>query len=164
MVIVLKLNLNYAIVSKSTLQIFQNLSGLQQDILLYFTSFYKPKIFLFMTIQQVITNEQKINSIEFLKEKNLAGFEEFYSDSVVIIQDDGTDFTGKEACRAMEEGFNSSIISITTKELLSSVVMPSFDPEYEFCVIATWNYDLMTSMYPIKGLQTSIGFWKDGMI
>jgi hypothetical protein len=117
-----------------------------------------------MTIQQVIANEKEINAIELSKAKNLDGFEKFYSDSVVIVQDDGTTFTGKEACRAMEEGFNSSIISITTKELLSSVVMPSFDLEYEFCVVSTWNYDLMTSMYPIKGLQTSIAFWKDGMI
>jgi hypothetical protein len=117
-----------------------------------------------MTIQQVISNEQKINTIEELKVKDLAGFEEFYSNTVVIVQDDGTTFTGKEDCRPMENGFNSSIITITTKKLVSSVVIPSFDSEYEFCVIATWDYDLMTAMYPIKGLQTSMTFWKDDMI
>jgi hypothetical protein len=125
---------------------------------------YQFVLLLFMTIQQVITNEQKINAVEELKVKDLAGFEEFYSESVIIIQDDGTTFTGKEACRAMENGFNSSIINITTKKLISSVAIPSFDSEYEFCVVATWEYDLMTTMYPIKGLQTSIAFWKDDMI
>jgi hypothetical protein len=117
-----------------------------------------------MTIQQVIANEKEINAIEFAKIKSLEGFEKFYAPEVVIVQDDGTTFTGKEACRAMEEGFNFSIISITTKNLLSSVVLPSFDSEYEFVVVATWEYDLMTSVYPNKGNQTSIAFWKNGMI
>jgi hypothetical protein len=117
-----------------------------------------------MTIQQVIDNEKMINLIESAKVKSLEGFEKFYSPTVVIIQNDGTTFTGKEACRTMEEGFNSSIVNITTKNLLSSVVLPSDNPEFEFLVVSTWDYDLVTTMYPIKGNQTSLAYWKDNMI
>lgn len=117
-----------------------------------------------MTIQQVIASEQEINTIEVSKIKSLEGFEKFYSEGVIIIQSDGTTFEGKEACRAMEEGFNSSIITITDKRLLASVVLPSDEPEYEFLVVSTWYYDLMTSMYPIKGNQTSLCYWANDKI
>ncbi len=117
-----------------------------------------------MTLQQVIANEQEINTIESSKIKSLEGFEKFYGDDVIMVQSDGTTFNGKEACRAMEEGFNSSIITITDKTLLSSVVLPSDNPEYEFLVVATWYYDLVTAMYPIKGNQTSLCYWANDKI
>jgi hypothetical protein len=117
-----------------------------------------------MTIQQVITNEQEINAIEASKVKSLSAFEKFYSENVIIIQSDGTVFTGKDACRAGEVGFNSSIITTTDKKLLSSVVLPSDLPEYEFLVVGTWYYDLVTSMYPIKGNQTSLCYWANDKV
>jgi hypothetical protein len=163
MVIVLKLNLNYAIVSKSTLQIFQNLSDLQQDILLYFTSFYKPKIFLFMTIQQVIANEKEINQL-VLDNKSLEAFEKFYGENVSMTESDGSTTTGKAACRVYEEGFFTSVTEFRGIKFLSSVVMPSDDSNYEFLVVATWWYDFTTTQYTNTGNQTSLAYWKDGMI
>jgi hypothetical protein len=148
-------------VSKSTLQIFQNLSDLQQDILLYFTSFYKPKIFLFMTIQQVIANEKEINEL-VLAGKMLEAFIKFYGENVTMVESDGSQNVGKVACQAYEEGFMASITQFNEAKLLSSVVYPISDTEFE--VVATWYNDIVTTNYPIKGNQTSIATWKDGMI
>jgi hypothetical protein len=122
-----------------------------------------------MTIQEVIQYEKEINSIELTSNKNvdtltMEGFEKFYAEDVVIVESDGTTFNGKEACRAMEQGFNGAIQAINAKDLLSSVAMPSIDPAYEFMVISTWYYNLVTAMYPIDAAQTSIAYWKDGQI
>jgi hypothetical protein len=122
-----------------------------------------------MTIQEVIQYEKEINEIELTKNKSvetitMESFEKFYSDNVIIVESDGTTFNGKEACRAMEQGFNGSIQVINAKELLSSVVIPSIEAAYEFMVVSTWYYNLVTAMYPIDAAQTSIAYWKDGQI
>jgi hypothetical protein len=122
-----------------------------------------------MTIQEVIQFEKEINSIELTANKSIdtlsmAMFEKYYSEDVEIVESDGTSFKGKDACRAMEQEFNSSIQAINSKDLLSSVAIPSQDPNYEFMVISTWYYNLVTAMYPIDAVQTSIAYWKDGQI
>jgi 3-phosphoglycerate kinase len=105
-----------------------------------------------MTIQQVIANEKEINEL-VLAGKMLEAFIKFYGENV-----------GKVACQAYEEGFMSSITQFNEAKLLSSVVMPSDDSNYEFLVIATWYNDIVTTNYPIKGNQSSLCYWKDGMI
>jgi hypothetical protein len=122
-----------------------------------------------MTIQEVIQFEKEINEIELTKNKSIdtttmESFEKFYSDTVVMIESDGTTLNGKEECRNMEIGFNASMQAINAKDLISSVAFPSTDPNYEFMVVATWYYNIVTSMYPIDGTQTSIAYWKDGQI
>jgi hypothetical protein len=122
-----------------------------------------------MTLQEVIQYEKEINSIELTKNKSvdtltMEMFEKYYADEVEIIESDGTSFKGKEACRAMEQGFNGSIQAINSKDLLSSVAFPSTDPNYEFMVVSTWYYNLVTAMYPIDATQTSIAYWKNGQI
>jgi hypothetical protein len=116
-----------------------------------------------MTIQQVITNEQEINLNE-VSTNTMKSFEKFYGDSVTIVQADKTQVTGKEENRTIEIAFNENITEIRTKKLVSSMVLPSNLPEYEFLVIATWDYDLSTKYYPIKGLQTSFTYWANDMI
>jgi hypothetical protein len=117
-----------------------------------------------MNIQEVISFENEINIKEASLEKSTDNFEKFYGEDVTVTQDDGSTLVGKEACRKSEEEFIGNIVSITASDLLSSVAMPSPDPDYEFLVIATWYYDLVTNMYPIKGNQTSFAYWKDGLI
>jgi hypothetical protein len=124
---------------------------------------------IFMTIQEVTQYEKEINSIELTLNKSietitLEAFEKFYAEDVIIVEADGTTYTGKEQCRAMEQGFYKSIQVINAKDLLSSVVIQSIDPDYEFMVISTWYNNLVTAMYPIDANQTSIAYWKDGQI
>jgi hypothetical protein len=114
-----------------------------------------------MTIQQVIANEKEINQL-VQAGKMLEAFEKFYGENVVMIESDGSQNVGKVACRKYEEGFMSTITEFNAANLLSSVVIPLAD--YEFQVVATWYNDIVTTNYPIKGNQTSIAIWKDGMI
>jgi hypothetical protein len=116
-----------------------------------------------MTIQQVIANEKEINEL-VLAGKMLEAFIKFYGEKVVMIESDGSQNVGKVACQAYEEGFMSSITQFNEAKLLSSVVMPSDDSNYEFLVVATWYNDIVTTNYPIKGNQSSLAYWKDGMI
>jgi hypothetical protein len=122
-----------------------------------------------MTIQEVIQYEKEINAIELTKNKSVETltmemFETYYAEDVEIVESDGTIFKGKEACRAMEQSFNGSIQAINQKDLISSVAFQSTDPNYEFMVVSTWYYNLVTAMYPIDATQTSIAYWKDGQI
>ena len=114
-----------------------------------------------MTIQQVITNEKEINEL-VLTGKMLEAFEKFYGENVVMTESDGSQNIGKEACRKYEEGFMSTITAFNEAKLLTSVVFPISDSEFE--VQATWYNDIITTNYPIKGNQSSIAIWKDGMI
>jgi hypothetical protein len=114
-----------------------------------------------MTIQQVIANEKEINQL-VLAGKMLEAFETWYSPTVEMVEMDGTVRSGKEACREYEEGFMATITHFNEAKLLSSVVIPLADDEFQ--VVATWYNDIVTTNYPIKGNQTSIAIWKDGMI
>jgi hypothetical protein len=114
-----------------------------------------------MTIQQVIANEKEINQL-VLQGKMLEAFEKFYGENVVMVESDGSQNIGKVACRKYEEGFMSIITQFNEAKLLTSVVIPVGDDEFE--VQATWYNDIVTTNYPIKGNQTSITTWKDGMI
>jgi hypothetical protein len=116
-----------------------------------------------MTIQQVIANEKQINEL-VLAGKMLEAFIKYYSEDVVMIENDGSQNVGKVACQAYEEGFMASITQFNEAKLLSSVVMPSPNSEYEFLVVATWYNDIVTTNYPIKGNQTSFAYWSSGMI
>jgi hypothetical protein len=116
-----------------------------------------------MTIQQVIANEKEINQL-VLEGKMLEAFIKFYGENVIMIESDGSQNVGKVACQAYEEGFMASITQFNETKLLSSVIMPSDDSNYEFLVVATWYNDIDTSNYPIKGNQSSLCYWKDGMI
>jgi hypothetical protein len=116
-----------------------------------------------MTIQQVIAHEQEINLNE-VSTNTMQSFEKFYGENVTITQSDKTSVTGKEENRKVEIVFNQNITEIRTKKLVSSIVLPSNLSDYEFMVIATWDYDLSTKYYPIKGLQTSFTYWANDMI
>jgi hypothetical protein len=116
-----------------------------------------------MTIQQVISSEKEINEL-VLQGKMMEAFMKFYGDDVIMIENDGSSNSGKAACQAYEEGFMSSIVEFKEAKLLSSIVLPSPDSNYEFLVIATWYNDIMTTNYPIKGNQTSFTYWKEGMV
>jgi hypothetical protein len=130
----------------------------------YISTFYiilQTQNILFMTIQQVIANEKEINQL-VLEGKMLEAFEKFYGENIVMIESDGSQNLGKEACRKYEEGFMSTITQFNEAKLLSSIVIPLGDNEFE--VMATWYNDIVTTNYPIKGNQTSTAIWKDGMI
>jgi hypothetical protein len=116
-----------------------------------------------MTIQQVIENEKEINTM-VMGNDMLGAFAKFYGDDVVMVESDGTTTTGKPACQAGEEAFVASLTEFRGMKLLSSVVMPSPDFEYEFLVVATWWYDFTTTQYTMTGNQTSLTYWKDGMV
>jgi hypothetical protein len=116
-----------------------------------------------MTIQQVISNEKEISEL-VLNGKMLDAFNKFYSENITITELDGSSIVGKVACQAYEEGFIASITEFRGTKLLSSVVMPSDDKEYEFLVVATWFNDFTTTNFTMTGNQTSFAYWKDGMI
>jgi hypothetical protein len=116
-----------------------------------------------MTIQQVIANEKEINKL-VLENKSLEAFEKFYGENVTMTESDGSTTTGKAACRVYEEGFVASVTEFRGVKFLSSVVVASDVPEYEFLVVATWWYDFTTTNYPFTGNQTSLAYWKDDMI
>ena len=114
-----------------------------------------------MTIQQVIANEKEINEL-VLAGKMLEAFDKFYGENVVMMETDGSQNVGKDNCRKYEEGFISSITQFNEAKVISSVVVPISETEFE--VYATWYNDMVTTNYPIKGNQISITTWKDDMI
>jgi hypothetical protein len=116
-----------------------------------------------MTIQQVITNEKEINQL-MMEGKALEAFEKFYGEDVIMTETDGSTTTGKTTCRAYEEAFFASVTEFRGSKLLSSVVIPSDNPTYEFLVVATWWNDLTTKEYTVTGNQTSFTYWKDDMV
>jgi hypothetical protein len=116
-----------------------------------------------MTIQQVISNEKEINQL-VANGKALEAFKKFYGDNVTMTESDGSSTIGKVNCLAGEEAFFASITDFRGTNLLSSVVTTSDLPEYEFLVVATWFMDFTTTQYTMTGNQTSLCYWKDGMI
>jgi hypothetical protein len=116
-----------------------------------------------MTIQQVIANEQVINSM-VLSNQMMDAFNQYYGDDVVMIQSDGTTFTGKADCQAMEESWGKNLVEFRESKLLSSVVMPSDDANYEFLVVATWFNDYTTTEFTMTGNQTSLCYWANDKI
>ena len=114
-----------------------------------------------MTIQQVIANEKEINEL-VLAGKLLEAFEKFYGENVVMTESDGSQNVGKETCRKYEEGFMASVTQFNEMKFLSSIVFAL--SETKFQVVALWYNDIVTTNYPIKGNQTSISIWEDGMI
>jgi ketosteroid isomerase-like protein len=120
-----------------------------------------------MTIQQVIENEKTINQM-MVSNQMMEAFEQFYGEDVVMIQNDGYTTTGKEESRKMEQGWMESLIEFRGAKLLSSVVMPSPDKEFEFLVVATWWNDYTMTLdgnqVDMKGNQTGFTYWKDGKI
>ena len=116
-----------------------------------------------MTIQQVISNEKEINEL-VIAGKAMEAFIKYYGQNVIMSESDGTTRTGKVACQAGEEAFFASVTEFRGAKLLSSVVLESDNPEYEFLVVATWHNDFTTTQYTFTGNQTSLAYWKDGMI
>jgi hypothetical protein len=116
-----------------------------------------------MTIQQVIANEKEINQL-VLENKSLEAFKKFYGPNVSMTESDGSTTTGFDNCLAYEESFFASVTEFRGIKFLSSVVMPSDIPDYEFLVVATWWYDFTTTQYTNTGNQTSLAYWKDDKI
>jgi hypothetical protein len=116
-----------------------------------------------MTIQQVISNEKEINEL-VLAGKAMQAFIKYYGQYVTMIESDGTTRTGKVDCQAGEEAFFASVVDFRSSKLLSSVVLASDNPDYEFLVVATWYSDYTTTQFTFTGNQTSLAYWKDGMI
>jgi hypothetical protein len=116
-----------------------------------------------MTIQQVIANEKEINQL-VLDNKSLDAFKKYYGTNVIMIESDGSTNTGFDTCLAYEEGFFASVTEFRGQKLLSSVVLPSDNPDYEFLVVATWWFDFTTPYYTMTGNQTSFAYWKEDKI
>ena len=120
-----------------------------------------------MTIEQVIQNEKDINNM-MQNNQMMQAFTTYYGDDVVMIQNDGSTFTGKPDCQVMEEGWGKALVEFRTSKLLSSVVLPSDNSDFEFLVVATWFNDYTANFgkgnVDMTGNQTSLCYWENDKI
>jgi hypothetical protein len=120
-----------------------------------------------MTIQQVIEHEKLINSM-MMQNQMMEAFETYYGDDVVMVQATGYTTTGKDECRIMEMSWFENLVEFRGTKLLSSVVLPSLNKDYEFVVVATWWNDFTTKRdgkeVVDNGNQTSFTYWANDKI
>jgi len=108
-------------------------------------------------MSNVATFEKQINEM-ILGGKALEAFEQFYTNDIVMQENEDAPFVGKEFNREREEKFFASIGEVHEFSLEKSVAGDDVS-------FSEWTYDVTFKGGPrVKWSQATVRSWKDGKI